>query len=54
MMNISQGSLEECKYYALLAEDLSFGKATVVKEIANETSRLLSAYTGAIKNNINS
>ncbi|HEX8059388.1 MAG TPA: four helix bundle protein [Cyclobacteriaceae bacterium] len=53
MMNISQGSLEECKYYSILSRDLGFGEATLVEQLADETGKLLSAYIEAIKKGAN-
>ena len=47
-MNIAQGSLEECRYYLILARDL--GYCTIVEEMAQleEVSKLLESYTKAI------
>jgi four helix bundle protein len=53
IMNISQGSLEECRYYSLLSKDLGFGDTTIVEELGTETSKLLSAYIEAIKKDPN-
>ena len=50
MMNIAQGSLEECKYYFILAKDLNYGDNTVLTEKAEEVSKLLDAYMKAILN----
>ncbi|MCG3146848.1 MAG: hypothetical protein PCFJNLEI_00282 [Verrucomicrobiae bacterium] len=49
-MNISQGSLEECRYYLILAKDLSYGDNTPVMSRLEEVSRLLEAYAAAILN----
>ncbi len=52
--NISQGSLEECRYYILLAKDLGYVPEDVfncLKNLTNEVSRLLNAYMKGIKNN---
>lgn len=50
-MNIAQGSLEECRYYILLAHDLGYIN-THTQEVLNndieETSKLLNAYCRAI------
>jgi four helix bundle protein len=51
-MNIAQGSLEECKYYILLSKELGFGEDKRVEELAEETSKLLTAYISSIKNRI--
>lgn len=51
--NISQGSLEECRYYFLLASDLGYisDELKLIKNLATEVSRLLNAYMKEIKNN---
>ena len=50
-MNIAQGSLEECRYYLILADDLDYGRADVLEEQINEAARLLAAYSNAIRRN---
>ena len=47
-MNISQGSLEECRYYLILAADLGYGTHGTLLENLEEVSRLLEGYTKAI------
>jgi four helix bundle protein len=47
-MNIAEGSLEECRYYLILAQDLGYGDTTKLSSTAEEISRLLSAYAAAI------
>ncbi len=47
-MNIAQGSLEECRYYAILAQDLKYAESTELEKQAQEISRLLDAYSRAI------
>jgi four helix bundle protein len=47
-MNIAEDSLEECRYYLILAQDLWYGVATNLANTAEEISRLLTAYTAAI------
>ena len=47
-MNIAEGSLEECRYYLILAKDLGNGDATNLANKVEEISRLLNAYTAAI------
>ncbi len=47
-MNVAQGSLEECRYYLILAADLGYGKTDELYEQLDEVSRLLDAYAGAI------
>jgi len=47
--NISQGSLEECRYYLILIKDLEYVKDTTEQDkLIIETSKLLNAYCRAI------
>jgi four helix bundle protein len=47
-MNIAEGSLEECRYFLILAEDLGYGEAAQLHSILEEVSRMLAAYASAI------
>ena len=47
-LNIAEGSLEECRYYLILAEDLGYGETGSLTETLEEASRLLNAYTRAV------
>ena len=47
-LNISEGSLEECKYYLILAEDLGYAKTEKENLVAEEVSKLLNAYSSKI------
>ena len=47
-MNIAQGSLEECRYYLILAEDLDYGETSQLMFQLEEVSKLLEAYTASI------
>jgi four helix bundle protein len=47
-LNIAEGSLEECRYYLILAHDLGYGETDSLTDTLQETSRLLNAYTRAI------
>jgi four helix bundle protein len=47
-MNIAEGSLEESRYYLLLAQDLGYGDTQALMATLEEVSRLLSAYAAAI------
>jgi four helix bundle protein len=47
-MNIAQGSLEECRYYLILATDLEYGKNDALMPLLEEVSRMLDAYAKAI------
>ena len=49
-MNIAEGSLEECRYYLILAYDLGYGNTDALTAALEETSRLLNAYSVAILN----
>jgi four helix bundle protein len=46
-MNIAQGSLEECRYYLILAGDLEYGDQLLMP-LLEEVSRILDAYSKAI------
>jgi len=48
-MNYSQGSLEEYKYYLILANDLGYGDGLKLISQVEEVSKLLNAYAKAIK-----
>ena len=47
-MNIAQGSLEECRYYLILAQDLGYGPTSELNELLEEVSKMLSSFTKAI------
>ena len=47
-MNIAEGSLEECRYYLILAQDLGYGDTTKLATALEEVSRLLCAYAAAL------
>jgi four helix bundle protein len=47
-MNLAEGSLEECRYYLILAQDLGYGNTSNLASAAEEVSRLLGAYAAAI------
>jgi four helix bundle protein len=48
MLNIAQGSLEECRYYLILARDLQYGACGELKPMLEEISKMLTAYSKAI------
>jgi four helix bundle protein len=50
-LNISQGSLEECRYYLILGQDLGYGNADAFMPLLEEVSRLLRAYSNALLRN---
>ena len=47
-LNIAEGSLEECRYYLILTQDLGYGQTELLMSVLEEASRLLNAYTRAI------
>jgi four helix bundle protein len=47
-MNIAQGSLEECRYYLILACDLGYGETQALMPRLEEVSKLLESYSSAI------
>ena len=47
-MNIAQGSLEECRYYLILARDLGYGDGQEALAQLEEVSKLLESYCSAI------
>jgi four helix bundle protein len=48
MLNIAQGSLEECRYYLILATDFNYGDCDKLAMLLEEVSRILDAYSKAI------
>jgi four helix bundle protein len=47
-LNIAEGSLEECRYYLILTQDLGYGETESLMSALEEASRLLKAYARAI------
>jgi four helix bundle protein len=47
-MNIAQGSLEECRYYLILAHDLGYGGGQEALAQLEEVSKLLESYCSAL------
>jgi four helix bundle protein len=47
-LNIAQGSVEECRYYLILAKDLGYGDTLHLMPQLEETSKLLEAYLSSI------
>ena len=55
LMNIAQGSLEECRYYILLSKDLGYIADDVYADLIEsleETSKFLNLYCKAINNDV--
>jgi four helix bundle protein len=51
-LNVSQASLEECRYYVILARDLKYGNSAGLMDSLAEVSKLLDGYLGTIQNSI--
>jgi four helix bundle protein len=51
-LNIAQGSLEECRYYLLLAKDLNYGDSSKLIDSLEEVSKLLDAYVRSLRRSI--
>ena len=47
-LNIAEGSLEEARYYVLLARDLGYAQHAKAKSLLEEVSKMLDAYSRAI------
>jgi four helix bundle protein len=47
-MNMAEGSIEECRYYLILAKDLGYSDTQGLAASLEEVSRLLGAYASAI------
>lgn len=50
-LNIAQGSLEECRYYLILTNDLCYGDTQELHKQLDEVGKLLAGYSNAIKRN---
>ena len=48
---MAQSSLEECRYYLILIEDLGYAATTDMEALLEEVSKLLVAYASAIESN---
>jgi four helix bundle protein len=48
VMNIAQSSLEECRYYLVLAKDLGYGDHPERLPLLEEVGKLLEGYTAAM------
>ena len=47
-LNMAEGSVEECRYFLILARDLGYGDTRELFTALEELSRLLNAYSTAI------
>jgi four helix bundle protein len=43
-LNIAQASLEECRYYLILSQDLGYADTRALLKLLDETSRFLDSY----------
>jgi four helix bundle protein len=50
LMNIAQGSLEESRYYLILAQDLGYAETHDLAAQLAEVSKLLNAYISGLRN----
>lgn len=48
-MNIAEGSLNECAYYLILAQDLGYAETGELRANLDEVSRMLRAYASALR-----
>jgi four helix bundle protein len=49
-MNVAEASLDECRYYLILARDLGYADTQSLASLLEEVDRLLNAYARAILN----
>ena len=49
LLNIAQGSLEECQYYLILSHDIGYGNTLTLRLQLDDVSRLLERYIQAIE-----
>ncbi len=49
-LNIARGSLEECRYYLILAADLQYSKSSSPMPLLEQVSRLLESFSNSILN----
>jgi four helix bundle protein len=49
-LNMAQGSIEESRYYLILARDLQYGGVSELRKSLEEVSKLREAYSQAILN----
>ncbi len=53
-LNMAESSLEETRYFLILAHDLGYGDTALLLTSLEEVSRLLNAYTAAILTSLSS
>jgi len=47
--NISQSSLQECRYFLILSKDLNYQTDPTMNDLVDDVAKLLNSYIGAIK-----
>jgi len=47
--NIAQASLEECRYYLRLTQDLDYGNTVMLRESLEEISQMLESYADKVR-----
>ena len=47
-LNIAEGSIEESKYFLLLAQELGYGDTSRLTGLLDEVSRMVGAYSSGI------
>lgn len=52
--NTSQGSLEECKYYLILSQDLNYAKTDSLRADIDEIGKMLESYMNTMRKNSDS
>ena len=50
--NVSQGSLEECRYYCILSKDLGYGETKFLRKQIDEVGKILNSYMNTIKRSL--
>jgi four helix bundle protein len=50
-LNFAKGSLEECRYYLILIQDLGYSSTAKMDAMPEEVSKLLGAYASVIEAN---
>ena len=50
--NYAMASLQECKYYLILARDLNYTSDVALNDLAEEVSKILATYSKSIKRSI--
>ena len=48
-LGVAQSSLEECRYYLILVNDLKYGDTTTNLTLLEEVSKILMGYSNAIR-----